>query len=136
MNSMNSVPASALEHSVPIRNARGEHEEHAEPLAGNGKVPFLTPGVWVLLALAAAGLTVLAVRLIWGIGAVTNLNNQYPWGLWIAVDVACGVVLAAERFHHRLPGPHLPQAPLPRHRAPGPVDGHDRLHLRGSGRGG
>ena len=98
MNSMNSVPASAVEQSVPIRNARGEHEEHAEPLAGNDKVPFLTPGVWVLLALAGIGLAVMAVRFIWGLQAVTNLDNQYPWGIWIAVDVACGVVLAAGGF--------------------------------------
>jgi Ni/Fe-hydrogenase subunit HybB-like protein len=36
--------------------------------------------------------------LIAGLGAVTNLNNQYPWGIWIAIDVACGVALAAGGF--------------------------------------
>ena len=29
-------------------------------------------------------------RFIFGIGAVTNLNDQYPWGLWIGIDVAAG----------------------------------------------
>lgn len=60
--------------------------------------PFLTPGVFVLVVLALNGLVFLAVRLLSGIGAVTNLNNQYPWGLWIGVDVASGVALAAGGF--------------------------------------
>jgi hypothetical protein len=30
-----------------------------------------------------------------GLGAVTHLDNQYPLGLWIGVDVASGVALAA-----------------------------------------
>lgn len=75
-----------------------DHEERAMPLAGNSAVPFLTPGVWVLIALAATGLLMLAIRFIFGLGAVTNLDNQYPWGLWIGVDVATGVALAAGGF--------------------------------------
>lgn len=60
--------------------------------------PFFTPGVIVLCLLALNGLVFLAGRFFFGIGAVTNLNNQYPWGLWIAVDVAAGVALAAGGF--------------------------------------
>jgi Ni/Fe-hydrogenase subunit HybB-like protein len=59
---------------------------------------FLTPGVIVLLLLAANGLVWLAGRFLFGIGAVTNLNNQYPWGIWIGIDVAAGVALAAGGF--------------------------------------
>lgn len=59
---------------------------------------FITPGVMVLLALAAAGLGVLAMRFFFGLGAVTNLSNEYPWGLWIGLDVAAGVALAAGGF--------------------------------------
>nr|MEE4266493.1 Ni/Fe-hydrogenase cytochrome b subunit [Candidatus Krumholzibacteria bacterium] len=84
--------------AVSIRNARGTHEEKAAPLAGNSKVPFLTPGVWVLIALALGAVAVLAVRFTQGLGAVTNLDNNYPWGLWIAIDVASGVALAAGGF--------------------------------------
>jgi len=61
-------------------------------------VPFVTPGVMVLMGLALAGIGVLAVRLIWGLGTVTNLNDQYPWGIWIGIDVATGVALAAGGF--------------------------------------
>ena len=45
-----------------------------------------------------AGLAAYAYRLIFGIGAATNLDNQYPWGIWIAIDVASGVALAAGGF--------------------------------------
>jgi len=59
---------------------------------------FLTRGVYILLALMACGTFFAARRFIYGIGAITNLNDQYPWGIWIAVDVACGVALAAGGF--------------------------------------
>ncbi|MCX5797270.1 MAG: Ni/Fe-hydrogenase cytochrome b subunit [Elusimicrobia bacterium] len=59
---------------------------------------FLTPGVGVLILLALNGLVFLAGRLLFGIGAVTNLSNQYPWGIWIGIDVAAGVALAAGGF--------------------------------------
>jgi Ni/Fe-hydrogenase subunit HybB-like protein len=75
-----------------------EHDETPMPLAGRSAVPFLTRGVWVLIALASTGLLMLAIRFIFGLGAVTNLDNQYPWGLWIGVDVATGVALAAGGF--------------------------------------
>lgn len=62
------------------------------------KKKFFTTGVIILIVLAVNGLIFLAGRFLFGIGAVTNLNNQYPWGLWIGVDVAAGVALAAGGF--------------------------------------
>ena len=62
------------------------------------KPRYFTPGVIVITMLAVIGLLSLFARFIFGIGAVTNLNNQYPWGIWIAIDVACGVALAAGGF--------------------------------------
>ncbi|NVN90725.1 MAG: Ni/Fe-hydrogenase cytochrome b subunit [Desulfuromonadales bacterium] len=62
------------------------------------KKNFLTPGVWILILLALNGLFFLANRFLYGLGAVTNLNDQFPWGLWIGVDVAAGVALAAGGF--------------------------------------
>ena len=61
-------------------------------------VKFFTPGTKLLLGLALAGLAAYAYRLLAGIGAATNLDNQYPWGIWIAIDVASGVALAAGGF--------------------------------------
>lgn len=59
---------------------------------------FFTPGVIVLSIIALTGLVFLAGRFLFGIGAVTNLNQQYPWGLWIGLDVGAGVALAAGGF--------------------------------------
>lgn len=62
------------------------------------KIKFLTPGVFVLILIALNGLVFLAIRFISGLGAMTNLDNYTPWGLWIGVDVAAGVALAAGGF--------------------------------------
>lgn len=59
---------------------------------------FLTPGVMVMLVLMAIGGAFIAVRFLFGIGTVSNLNNQFPWGIWIGIDVASGVALAAGGF--------------------------------------
>lgn len=82
--------------AAPARPAA--HHERPAPLFGRAAVPFFTPGVIVIAAIAAAGLAVLAVRLFAGLGAVTNLDDQYPWGIWIGIDVATGVALAAGGF--------------------------------------
>ena len=62
------------------------------------KHKYFTPGVIVLSIIALNGLVFLMGRFFFGLGAVTNLNNQFPWGLWIGVDVAAGVALAAGGF--------------------------------------
>ncbi len=59
---------------------------------------FITPGVIALIVLALNGIIFLAIRIIYGLGAVTNLDTQHPWGIWIAIDVGCGVALAAGGF--------------------------------------
>lgn len=46
-------------------------------------------------AIILVGLVVVTIRFTQGLGAVTNLSNPYPWGLWIGFDVLCGVALAA-----------------------------------------
>ena len=59
---------------------------------------FWTPGVVVLAVLMAAGAAAIVARFIGGIGYVSNLTTARPWGLWIGVDVASGVALAAGGF--------------------------------------
>jgi Ni/Fe-hydrogenase subunit HybB-like protein len=62
------------------------------------KKPFLTPTVIVLIILTINGMVWALLRFVFGLGAVTNLTNQYPWGIWIGIDVAAGVALAAGGF--------------------------------------
>lgn len=62
------------------------------------KKKFITPGVIILILLAINALVFLAIRFIFGLGEMTNLCDQHPWGIWIAIDVATGVALAAGGF--------------------------------------
>src|SRR6266545_8027246 len=52
----------------------------------------------VLLAVLAAGLYATVLRFAQGLGAATNLSDEFPWGLWIGFDVLVGVGLAAGGF--------------------------------------
>ncbi len=59
---------------------------------------FFTPIIMFVTVIAVNGLIFLLGRFIFGIGAITNLNDQFPWGIWIGIDVAAGVALAAGGF--------------------------------------
>lgn len=59
---------------------------------------FITPNFWVLIFFMATGAGFAYFRFFEGFGSVTNMNKAYPFGLWIAFDVACGVALAAGGF--------------------------------------
>ena len=49
-------------------------------------------------AFVALMLAILAYRFVFGLGSVTNLNDGYPWGLWIVVDVMIGSAFACGGF--------------------------------------
>lgn len=59
---------------------------------------YFTPGMLVVTAIAAIGVGAWLFRMLFGLGAATNLTNAYPWGIWIGIDVATGVALAAGGF--------------------------------------
>jgi len=46
-------------------------------------------------AIIIIGIVLTILRFAMGLGAVTNLSNDNPWGLWIAFDLLVGVALAA-----------------------------------------
>jgi len=79
---MSAVPASIAHHEPPA------------PLGGR----FLTPVTMVLAAFALVAVAILVVRFVYGIGAVTAINDGYPWGIWIAYDVVIGSALACGGF--------------------------------------
>ncbi|GAB4165630.1 MAG: Ni/Fe-hydrogenase cytochrome b subunit [Rhodocyclaceae bacterium] len=62
----------------------------AAPLGGR----LLTPVTLALGAAAAVAGVILLFRFFYGLGAVTNLSDGYPWGIWIAYDVVVGSALA------------------------------------------
>jgi len=55
-------------------------------------------GIFVLTILVILGLIPMVIRYINGLGAVSNLSDGRPWGLWISFDLYCGVALAAGGF--------------------------------------
>jgi len=62
------------------------------------KFPKLTFWRAVLALVLAAGFYSTVLRFVKGLGAATNLSDQFPWGIWIGFDVLCGVGLAAGGF--------------------------------------
>ena len=63
---------------------------HYQPLGRRVvTLPFVFLGV-----LALIGLYYLADRFINGMGAVTNLNGGFPWGIWVVYDIVVGTALA------------------------------------------
>ncbi len=52
----------------------------------------------VFAVVMVIGIYGVIVRFTRGIGPATNLNDNFPWGIWIGFDVLCGVMLAAGGF--------------------------------------
>jgi len=50
----------------------------------------------ILLVLIAVGASLW--RFVYGLGSVTNLSDEWPWGLWIGFDLLCGIALAGGGF--------------------------------------
>jgi Ni/Fe-hydrogenase subunit HybB-like protein len=51
-----------------------------------------------LIFLVALSAFASLVRFVFGLGPTTNLNDTFPWGLWISFDVVTAVPLAAGAF--------------------------------------
>ena len=58
----------------------------------------LTPWKIIATIIIAAGLYSTYIRFTRGLGASTNLSDEFPWGIWIGFDILCGVGLAAGGF--------------------------------------
>lgn len=60
--------------------------------------PLFTPFNIFATIVVLVGLVLTAMRFTGGLGAVTNLDNNNPWGIWIGFDLLTGVALAAGGF--------------------------------------
>jgi Ni/Fe-hydrogenase subunit HybB-like protein len=65
---------------------------------GLARVKDVSLGRSLLYLVAGCGTIAAFARFAFGLGATTNLNDGYPWGLWITFDVLAGVALAAGGF--------------------------------------
>src|SRR6516162_6180564 len=92
-----------LDHSPPRRSGRSRRSWRRQT-GWKGRCPMTAPkfrftfwkAIFLLIMVTAVYAT--WVRFRHGLGASTNLSDQFPWGLWIGFDVMCGVMLAAGGF--------------------------------------
>lgn len=66
----------------------------AGPVGGK----LLTPTFKGLLVVWALGTAAGLVRFTQGLGAVSAMNDGYPWGIWIAIDMVVGTALGSGGF--------------------------------------
>jgi Ni/Fe-hydrogenase subunit HybB-like protein len=59
---------------------------------------WLTPFNLISIPIIIAGLVIIVIRFWKGIGSVTNLSQEIPWGLWIGFDVVTGVAFAGGAY--------------------------------------
>jgi len=62
------------------------------------KGKFFTPFNIISLPVILVGFVIIIIRFWKGIGAVTNLTQEVPWGLWIGFDVVTGVAFAGGAY--------------------------------------
>jgi Ni/Fe-hydrogenase subunit HybB-like protein len=59
---------------------------------------ILTPFNMISVPIITLGIVLIVIRFVKGIGAVTNLTQEVPWGLWIGFDVVTGVAFAGGAY--------------------------------------
>lgn len=93
-----------LERKLNPASATSERRPIAErvPALARFKMPaFTSAGLLAILFIAilwTAAIGIAISRFLFGLSYVTNLTDEFPWGLWIGFDVMSGVALAAGGF--------------------------------------
>ena len=59
---------------------------------------ILTPFNIISIPIIILGTALIAYRFVYGIGSITNLSQEVPWGLWIGFDVVTGVAFAGGAY--------------------------------------
>ncbi|GAB4342523.1 MAG: polysulfide reductase NrfD [Calditrichia bacterium] len=62
------------------------------------KGKLLAPFNIISTIILLTGAIILIIRFTQGLGAVTNLSQEYPWGFWISFDVITGVAFAGGAY--------------------------------------
>ncbi len=65
-------------------------------LRPHGKI--FTPFNIISVPIIMAGIVLIVIRFVYGIGSITNLTQEVPWGLWIGFDVVTGVAFAGGAY--------------------------------------
>jgi Ni/Fe-hydrogenase subunit HybB-like protein len=62
------------------------------------KGKFVTPFNIISLPIMLLGFILIIIRFWKGLGSITNLTQEVPWGLWIGFDVVTGVAFAGGAY--------------------------------------
>jgi Ni/Fe-hydrogenase subunit HybB-like protein len=62
------------------------------------KGKWLTPFNIISIPVIVLGVVLIVIRFWKGIGSITNLSQDVPWGLWIGFDVVTGVAFAGGAY--------------------------------------
>ncbi|MDT8401088.1 MAG: Ni/Fe-hydrogenase cytochrome b subunit [Bacteroidales bacterium] len=62
------------------------------------KGKLFTPFNLISIPVIIIGIILIVIRFAKGLGAVTNLSQETPWGLWIGFDVVTGVAFAGGAY--------------------------------------
>jgi Ni/Fe-hydrogenase subunit HybB-like protein len=62
------------------------------------KAPLLTLFNVISVPIIVLGMVLIVIRFWKGLGSVTNLSNEFPWGLWVGFDVVTGVAFAGGAY--------------------------------------
>jgi len=65
-------------------------------LRPHGKI--FTPFNIISIPIITLGIALIVIRFVKGIGSITNLTQEVPWGLWIGFDVVTGVAFAGGAY--------------------------------------
>ena len=59
---------------------------------------LLTPFNVISVPVILLAVVLLVIRFATGLGSITNLSQDYPWGVWIGFDVVTGVAFAGGAY--------------------------------------
>jgi formate-dependent nitrite reductase membrane component NrfD len=79
-----------------LRDVREFARFLASEMKPKGKI--WTPFNIISGTIIVVGIALIAIRFYKGLGAVTNLSQDYPWGIWIGFDVITGVAFAGGAY--------------------------------------
>jgi len=86
--------------ALTIRDARSELKRFGsfflQEMKPKGKL--VTPFNLISIPIILLGGILLVIRFTQGLGSVTNLTQEHPWGLWIGFDVITGVAFAGGAY--------------------------------------
>jgi Ni/Fe-hydrogenase subunit HybB-like protein len=95
-NKIDAGAAAAGAIAAPRREGQSTLRFILSELKPKGRI--LTPFNIITAPIILVGIVLIAIRFIYGLGAVTNLSQSYPWGIWIGFDVVTGVAFAGGAY--------------------------------------